>query len=84
MSAIGTGDVILELVLSGKCGESRHCKLHDVLYVLKLSYNLLSVAKATKVGKRVKFHSNHCQIVDQEDEVVAVGVKRRDLFYLSC
>ena len=36
------------------------------------------------MGKRVKFHSNHCQIVDQEDEVVAVGVKRGDLYYLSC
>ena len=45
---------------------------------------MLSVAKAIKVGKRVKFHSNHCQIVDQEDEVVAVDVKRGDLYYLSC
>ena len=36
------------------------------------------------MGKRVKFHSNHCQVVDQEDEVVAVGVKRGDLYYLSC
>ena len=36
------------------------------------------------MGKRVKFHSNHCQIVDQEDKVVAVGVKRGDLYYLSC
>ena len=84
LSAIGTDDidVILELVLGN--GESRHCKLHDVLYVPKLAYNLLSVAKATKMGKRVNFHSNHCQIVDQEDEIVAVGVKRGDLYYLSC
>ena len=33
----------------------RKCKLHDVLHVLKLSYNVLSVSKATQFGKLIQF-----------------------------
>ena len=65
-------------------GKTRQCQLYNVLYVPKLSYNLLSVSKATEAGKRVEFHSTDCQIVDQEGKTVAIGVRKGNLYYLSC
>lgn len=51
--AIRRGEVVLEMVLPN--GVSKLCALHDVLYVPKLSYNLLSIAKASRNDKIVKF-----------------------------
>ena len=82
LSAIGTGNVSLELVLRN--GKTRQCQLYNVLYVPKLSYNLLSVSKVTEAGKRVEFQSTDCQIVDQEGKMVAVGIRKGSLYYLSC
>lgn len=45
-------NVALELVL----GNAVLC----CMYVPKLSYNLLSVSKATEAGKIVEFHSTDC------------------------
>ena len=46
VDAIGSGVVMLNIVLrSGK-----QCMLHSVLYVPRLSYNLLSVSVATECG----------------------------------
>lgn len=82
LSATGTGNVVIELLLGNN--KTRQCHLSDVLYVPELSYNLLSVSKATEAGKRVEFHSTDCQIVDQEGKVVAVGLRKGNLYYLSC
>lgn len=82
LSATGAGDVSLELVLGG--GKTRHCRLHDILYVPKLVYNLLSVSKVTEAGMKVKFHSTDCLIQNQEDKLIALGVKRGNLYYLNC
>ena len=82
LSAIGTGNVYLELVL--KNGKTGGCKLHNVLYVPELTFNLLSVSKAAEAGKRILFHSTDCQIVDWKDMVVALGDKKGNLYYLSC
>ena len=46
--------------LSGN--ESRKCNLQDVLYVPNLSHNLISVSKAIKAGKIVKFDGKYGQI----------------------
>ena len=46
LTAVGREEVVLNMVLLN--GESKLCMLHDVLYVAKLSYNLLSVAKASQ------------------------------------
>ena len=48
------------------------------------AYSLSSISKVTEAGKRVKFYSNDCQILDWDDIVVAVGVRRGNLYYLSC
>ena len=74
LSATEASNVILELVLGN--GKTNQCRLHNVLYVLKLVYNLLGVSKAEK---RVKFYSNDCQILDRNDKVVVVGVRRGNL-----
>ena len=52
LTAAGKGDVTLDVRLPN--GKTKSCKLHDVLYVPKLSYNLLSVAKAAQRGKVTK------------------------------
>lgn len=57
------GKVVLDMVLPN--GESKLCTLHEVLYVPKLSYNLLSVAKASKRGKIVKFTKSACYMLDR-------------------
>ena len=55
LTAVARGDVVLNMMLPS--GESKSSKLCDVLYVLKLSYNLVSVTKVTQKGKTVKFTS---------------------------
>ena len=55
LSPIEAGNVTLELVLGN--AKTKRCRLHNVLYVPKLVYNLLSVSKVTKAGK---FYFNDC------------------------
>ena len=52
LTAIGRGNVVLDMVLPN--GELKPCVLHDVLYVPKLAYNLISVTKASQKGKTIK------------------------------
>ena len=63
LEATGQGIVSLQMKLPD--GKTRRCKLHDVLYVPKLSYNLLSVSKAAEAGKTAKFNEAGCQILAQ-------------------
>ena len=53
LTAIGRGKVVLEILLLN--GGLKFCKLHDVLYVPKLTYNPISVTRASQTGKTVKF-----------------------------
>ena len=53
LTAAGKGNVMLDMKLPN--GKIQTCKLSDVLYVPKLSYNLLSVAKAAQRGKMTKY-----------------------------
>ena len=55
-----------------------------MLYAPKLACNLLSVSKATETGKKVKFYSDDCEILDQDKKTVAVGVRKGNLYYLNC
>ena len=65
-------------------GKTRRCKLLGVLYVPKLSYNLLSVSKATEAEKIAKFNETGCQIRNKEEELIAVASKVGSLYYLEC
>ena len=82
LEAIGTGSVELKLKLPDE--ESRIGRLSDVLYVPSLAYNLLSVAKVTEAGKRVKFSETQGDIFDDQGERVAVASKAGNLYYLNC
>ena len=54
---------MLDMVLLN--GELKSCKLHDVLYVPKLAYNLISVTRASQTGKTVKFTKHACYVLDK-------------------
>ena len=63
--------------------DKRSAKLHDVLYVPKLTHNLLSVSKAWDAGK-VRFGEASCQILDENKKFIAVATRAGDLYYLNC
>ena len=58
--------------------------MYHVLYVLKLSYNLLSVPKATKTGKTAKFSEIGCRILDTKRKLIATGKRVGSLYYFDC
>ena len=49
-----------------------------------LSYNLLSVSKAAKAGKVVKFTETGCEILDSNKKVIAVATRVGSLYHLNC
>ena len=81
VDALGRGVVILYSELPS--GRSKRCKLHDVLHVPRLSYNLFSVSMATKRDKTVRFGKTNCQVLDK-NEPVAIAIKVGELYYLKC
>ena len=82
LEVVGTGVVEVKLELPG--GESKIGRLNEVLYVLSLAYNLLSVAKATEARKTVTFGETQSEIINGEGEVVAVVSKAGNLYHLKC
>ena len=59
-------------------------RLHEVLYVSNLSYNLLSVSKATKSGKTVEFSKAGREIMDENRKLIATATRVDSLYYLNC
>ena len=82
LEAFGRGIVILEMKLPD--GKTKSCRTRDVLYVPKLSYNLLSVSRAADAGKMTKFNESSCQILDDNMKPIAVAMKVGRLYYLEC
>ena len=82
LEAVGKGVVALKLKLED--GKTITGRLNDVLYVPELTYNLLSISRVTKLGKRVKFYRSYCNIIDNKERITATGTKRGDLYYLRC
>ena len=81
LEATGEGTVDLETLLPD--GNLRKCKLENVLLVPKLSYSLLSVAKASEAGKTTKFNKRGCEIVNQNKEIIAFATRVGNLYYLE-
>ena len=65
----------VKLKLKQLDGTYKSATLHNVLYVPKLLYNLLSISKATEFGKRVKFDDSMCEIINEDQEVVGSATK---------
>ena len=75
LDAIGRGVVVLETNLPS--GRTKKCKLHDVLYVPKLSYNLLSVSRISDAGKTTRFGEASFQILDENRKLIGVAEKAK-------
>ena len=81
LTAVGRGKLVLDMLLPN--GETKSCTLHDVLYVPKLSYNLLSVAKVSKRNKIVKFTKSACYVFDKQHKMVAKATRIGSLYQLN-
>ena len=77
VEAHGKGRVQLKLD-SGKTGT-----LEAVLYVPKLSYNLLSVAAATDQDMVVEFDQISCQFENPEGQTVGTGARVNRMYQLD-
>ena len=80
LMAVGRGEVVLDCLLPN--GESKLCTLHDVLYVPKLAYNLLSVAKAYQKKKIVKFTKSACYVLNKNHKLIVKATKVHDVLYV--
>ena len=69
LEATERGIVALEMKLSDR--KTKSYKLHDMLYVPKPSYNLLSMSKATEAGKMARLSEAACQIFDGKRKLIA-------------
>lgn len=59
------------------------CKLHNVLYVLKLLCNQLNVAKITEKEKLTRYESG-CETLDENLMLIADAHTVGNLHYLNC
>lgn len=81
LDGVGIGTGKIETLLPD--GNTRQCSLRNVLYVPKLSYNLLRVSKTAEAGNTTKFSKSGCEIVDKKGKVVAFATKVGNLYYLE-
>ena len=56
------------------------CRFENVLLVPKLSFNILSVSKASKAGKTTKFDNSGCEIINKERKVIAYATRVGSLY----
>ena len=82
LEAVGSGVVSLTLQLPDF--QRKKCKLHDVLYVLKLTYNLLSFSKIMDAGKHIMFSNDKGYVLDEDEKLIAVAKKEGNMYYLNC
>jgi hypothetical protein len=81
LNAVGSGVVTVHTNLAN--GKQQECKLHNVLFVPNLSYNLLSVSKVAEAGKSVSFEETTCNISRSDGEIIAIAKKVGCLYYLD-
>ncbi len=58
--------------------------MKNALHVPDLSYNLISVSKASEGGKMTKFDESGCQIVNSKNKVIATAKRCGSLYFLDC
>ena len=73
----GKGNVKLQL------NQGRTGTLKDVLYVPKLSCNLLSVGRAADQNMTVKFDQDKCYFKDSNGQMVATGTRQNRMYQLD-
>ena len=82
LNAAGNGVVVLDMRLPN--GKMQRCKLHSVLYVPSLSYNLLNVSRVAQSGKVTKFVTHDCHILNANHKLIAQATKVGSLSHLDC
>ena len=82
LQAAGQGNIMLGMKLPQNKREE--CTLYDVLYVLGLAYNLLSVPATSRKGKVTSFSGSVCEIRNSQGKLIACGHREGSLYYLSC
>ena len=75
LKAVGRGTVSLIIKLPG--GRLKRCPVKNALHIPDLSYNLISVSKASKSGNMTKFDESGCQIVNS---VIATATRCGSLY----
>ena len=79
LKGIGRGTATLML----RTGHlTRNCKLHDVLFVPDISYNLLSVSKAVEKGISFTFNERSCVLKNPKGKLITVANKIDSLYYV--
>ena len=58
--------------------------MEDVLHVPELSFNLISVTKASANGRRVVFTDEACRVFSASNTLIGVGKKVNKLYFLEC
>ena len=81
VKAFGIGTVDLNLRVSDE--NQQKYRLFETLYVPKLTYNLLSVSKATRSGKSFTFTESCCHLLHGKRNVEATGSKVGNMYYLN-
>ncbi len=79
MLRIGDIKVIMQ-TLSGPILET----FKDVLYVLGLVKNLLSVSRSAMNGVRAFFDVYECQLIDKNREIVRMAIRDDNLYEVKC
>ena len=79
VKSIGTVEVEMSLL----DGYKRRCSLQHVLYILKLSYNLISVTRETESGKTVTFSITRYEFKNDQKQITAVATKQGNLYHLK-
>ena len=82
LKVVGRGKVGLLMRLPG--GQAKRCVLQDVLHVPDLSCNLVSVSKASEMGKVTEFDESGCRLRKSDGTVVAMATRCGSLYFLDC
>ena len=81
ISVEGRGEVEVKLNLPSN--KTIKCTLKNVLYVPKLSSNLVSIAQISSDRKSVEFFTDSCKILDQKKKMIAHGKRIGNLYLLD-
>ena len=82
LKGVGTGCINIKTSLPNN--EIKNICLQDVLHVPELSFNLISVSKASANGRRVIFTDDACRIFSSSNDLIGLGKKSNKLYFLEC
>ena len=80
VEAVGKSFILVEKRVKG---HARNIRMHDVLYVLKMHSNLLSVSKLILKGLKVHFNLLGCVVRASNGEILGVALLESNLYKLD-